>query len=136
MHASDGTVRWAEARTVEPEKLDIRAVPDPNHHVDDELKPEMLMQGALLSEDAFRDYVSGTAKLTLLHNPEFALYSQQDEGRSAFLKRCAEEAKLRIELQQEKLESTFRRRIDQVKELSERDQRERDASDEPTESQR
>jgi len=136
MHASDGTVRWAEARTIEPEKLDIRAVPDPNHHVDGDLKPEMLMQGALLSEDAFRDYVSGTAKLTLLHNPEFALYSQQDEGRSAFLKRCAEEAKLRIELQQEKLESTFRRRIDQVKELSERDQREREASDETTESER
>jgi D-glycero-alpha-D-manno-heptose-7-phosphate kinase len=136
MRSSDGTVRWAEARTVEPEKLDIRAVPDPNHHVDDDLKPEMLMQGALLSEDAFRDYVSGTAKLTLLHNPEFALYSQQDEGRSAFLKRCAEEAKLRIELQQEKLESTFRRRIDQVKELSERDQREREASDETTESER
>jgi D-glycero-alpha-D-manno-heptose-7-phosphate kinase len=136
MHASDGMVRWSEARTIEPEKLDIRAVPDPNHHVDDELKPEMLLQGALLSEEAFRTYVSGTAKLAILHHPEFDLYSQQGETRQAFLARCHEEAKRRINGEQERLESTFRRRIDQVKERSERDQRERDASDETSDSER
>ncbi|HEX3071003.1 MAG TPA: hypothetical protein VHX14_20705 [Thermoanaerobaculia bacterium] len=136
MHASDGTVRWAEARTIEPEKLDIRAVPDPNHHVDDDLKPEILMQGALLSEEAFRNYVSGTERLAIFHNPEFALYSQQGETREAFIARCKDEAKRRIGDAQEKLESTFRRRIDQVKELSERDQREREANGETTESER
>lgn len=130
MHVSDGTVRWTEARTINPEKLDIRAVPDPNHHVDDTLKPETLMQGALLSEDAFRQYVAGTAKLAIFHNPEFSLYSQQGESRQAFLTRCNEEAKRRINDEQERLESTFRRRIDQVKERSERDQRELDANDE------
>ena len=130
MHVSDGTVRWTEARTIDPEKLDIRAVPDPNHHVDDTLKPEALMQGALQSEDAFRQYVAGTAKLTIFHNPEFALYSQQGESRQAFLTRCNEEAKRRIDEEQERLEGTFRRRIDQVKERSERDQRELDANDE------
>ncbi|HXH37499.1 MAG TPA: hypothetical protein VNN08_02625, partial [Thermoanaerobaculia bacterium] len=129
MHAGDGLVRWGEARTIDPEKLDIRAVPDPNHEVDDALKPEMLMQGALQSEDAFRQYVAGTAKLTVFHNPEFAMYSQLAESRQAFLLRCNEEAKRRIEDEQERLESTFRRRIDQVKELSERDQRELDAHD-------
>ncbi len=136
MHASDGTVRWAEARTIEPEKLDIRAVPDPNHHVDDDLKPEILMQGALLSEEAFRNYVSGTERLAIFHNPEFALYSQQGETREAFIARCKDEAKRRIGDAQEKLESTFRRRIDQVKERSERDQREREASGETAESER
>jgi D-glycero-alpha-D-manno-heptose-7-phosphate kinase len=130
MHVSDGTVRWTEARTIDPEKLDIRAVPDPNHHVDDTLKPEALMQGALQSEDAFRQYVAGTAKLAIFHNPEFALYSQQGESRHAFVTRCNEEAKGRINEEQERLESTFRRRIDQVKERSERDQRELDANDE------
>ena len=136
MHLSDGTVRWAEARTVEPEKLDIRAVPDPNHYVNDDLKPEMLMEGALLSEDAFRTYVSGTAKLAVFHNPELALYSQQGETRQAFLARCNEEARRRTSDEQERLESTYRRRIDQVRERSERDQRERDASGETPESER
>ncbi|MEA2236030.1 MAG: D-glycero-alpha-D-manno-heptose-7-phosphate kinase [Thermoanaerobaculia bacterium] len=136
MHAGDGTVRWTEARTIEPEKLDIRAVPDPNHEVDDELKPETLMQGALLSEDAFRTYVSGTAKLAVFHNRVFDLYSQQGENRQSFLQRCSEEARRRINDEQERLESTFRRRIDQVKERSERDQRERDASDETLASDR
>jgi D-glycero-alpha-D-manno-heptose-7-phosphate kinase len=130
MHASDGTVRWSEARTIDPEKLDIRAVPDPNHHVDDALKPEDLMQGALLSEEAFRIFVSSNEKLTVFYNPELSLYSQQGETRMSFQARCNEEAKRLVGLEQERLESTFRRRIDQVKELSERDQRERDDSEE------
>lgn len=130
MRAGDGSVQWSDARAIDPEKLDIRAVPDPNHEVDDALKPEMLMQGALQSEDAFRQYVAGTAKLTVFHNPEFGMYSQLGESRRDFLTRCSEEAKHRIGSEQERLEGTFRRRIDQVKELSQRDQRERDASDE------
>ena len=130
MRDGDGSVQWSEARTIDPEKLDIRAVPDPNHDVDDTLKPETLMQGALQSEDAFRQYVAGTARLTVFHNPEFAMYSQQGESRKAFQARCKEEAKRRIESEQERLEGTFRRRIDQVKERSERDQRELEAGDE------
>ncbi|HEX7678949.1 MAG TPA: hypothetical protein VF713_12545 [Thermoanaerobaculia bacterium] len=58
------------------------------------------------------------------------MYSQLGESRQAFIVRCNEEAKRRIGGEQERQEGTFRRRIDQVKELSERDQRERDASDE------
>jgi D-glycero-alpha-D-manno-heptose-7-phosphate kinase len=130
MHAGDGSVRWPDAKPIEPEKLDIRAVPDPNHEVDDSLKPEALMQGAVQSQDAFRQYVAGTARLTVFHNPEFGMYSQQGESRQSFLSRCKEEAKRRIGDEQERLESTFRRRIDQVKERSERDQRELDANDE------
>ena len=129
MYAGDGTVRWTEAQIVDPEKLDIRAVPDPNHDVDAALEPEALMHGALQSEDAFRQYVAGTAKLTVFYNPEFAMYSQQGESRQAFLARCNDEAKRRIENEQERLEGTFRRRIDQVKERSERDQREIDNDD-------
>src|SRR3954451_18114249 len=129
MHSGDGSVRWSEARPINPETLDIRAVPDPNHQVDDSLKPETLMEGALQFEDAFRQYVAGTARLTVFHNPEFAMYSQQGESRKDFLTRCNEEAKRRIENEQERLEGTFRRRMDQVKERSERDTRELDNDD-------
>jgi D-glycero-alpha-D-manno-heptose-7-phosphate kinase len=130
MRAGDGSVRWSEARTIDAEKLDIRAVPDPNHSIDESLKPETLMQEAVQSQDAFRQYVAGTAKLIVFHNPEFDLYSQHEETRQAFLARCSETAKRRIEDEQERLESTFRRRIDQVKERSERDQRELDDNEE------
>ncbi|HEV7425173.1 MAG TPA: hypothetical protein VGQ46_02310 [Thermoanaerobaculia bacterium] len=129
MRSGDGSVQWSEARPIDPETLDIRAVPDPNHDVDDSLKPETLMQGALQSEDAFRQYVAGGARLTVFHNPEFAMYSQQGESRNDFLTRCNEEAKRRIEHEQERLEGTFRRRIDQVRERSERDTREIDNDD-------
>jgi D-glycero-alpha-D-manno-heptose-7-phosphate kinase len=129
MYTGDGSVRWTEARIIDPEKLDIRAVPDPNHDVDATLEPETLMQGALQSEDAFRQYVASTAKLTVFYNPEFAMYSQQGESRQAFLARCNDEAKRRIGDEQERLEGTFRRRIDQVRERSERDQREIDNDD-------
>jgi D-glycero-alpha-D-manno-heptose-7-phosphate kinase len=129
MYTGDGSVRWTEARIIDPEKLDIRAVPDPNHDVDATLEPETLMQGALQSEDAFRQYVAGTAKLTVFYNPEFAMYSQQGESRQSFLARCNDEAKRRIGDEQERLEGTFRRRIDQVRERSERDQREIDNDD-------
>jgi len=61
MHASDGTVRWTEARTLDPENLDIRAVTRSESSTRRPLKPEMLMEGALQSEDAFRSYVAGSA---------------------------------------------------------------------------
>jgi hypothetical protein len=57
------------------------------------------------------------------------MYSQQGESRKDFLTRCNEEAKHRIEKEQERLEGSFRRRIDQVKERSERDTRELDNDD-------
>jgi D-glycero-alpha-D-manno-heptose-7-phosphate kinase len=136
MHAADGSVTWGEARTIDPEKLDIRAVPDPNHQIDESIRPETLMQGAMQSQDAFRQYVAGTAKLSVFHNPEFGLYSVLGESRQVFLLRCSEEAKRRIGEEQERLESTFRRRIDQVKERSERDQRELDDNEERPQTER
>ncbi|MGH7485470.1 MAG: hypothetical protein ACREMY_07680 [bacterium] len=136
MRPDDGSVQWSEARTIDPETLDIRAVPDPNHEVGDSPKPETLMEGALQSEDAFKQYVAGTARLTVFHNPEFAMYSQLHETREAFLARCSDEAKRRTTDEQERLESTYRRRIDQVKELSERDQRELDEHDQAPANER
>ena len=51
------------------------------------------------------------------------MYSAPGESREAFLARCIEEANRKLEDEAERLESTFRRRIDQVKEKSERDHR-------------
>ncbi len=130
INPNDGSVDWSSARTLEPEHLDIRAVPEPQHETELSASPETLMQGAAQSEDAFRQHLAATEKLQIFHNPSFALYSQPHESRDTFRGRCLEEAKRRLEDETERLESTFRRRIDQLREKSEREQREIDSSDE------
>jgi len=126
INPADGSVAWQNARPLDPERLDIRAVPDPSHRTSASVSPEMLTQEAAQSEETFRQFLSSTEKLRLFHNAEFGLYSEPQEPREAFLARCMEEAKRRVEDEAERLEGTFRRRLDQVKERSERDQREID----------
>ncbi|HSP33978.1 MAG TPA: hypothetical protein VLU46_06660, partial [Thermoanaerobaculia bacterium] len=58
-------------------------------------------------------------------NPTFALFSDANESRDEFRQRLTEEANRRMSEQTESLESTFRRRIDQLREKSEREQRDR-----------
>jgi D-glycero-alpha-D-manno-heptose-7-phosphate kinase len=122
----DGSVDWSQARPVTPETFDIRAVPDPRHKLDIVASPEALMQGATESEVAFRQFVEQTEKLHIYHNPAFQLWSQANETRDMFVARCMEAANRILEDQSERLESTFRRRIDQLREKSEREQRELD----------
>lgn len=125
----DGSVAWHNARPLDPERLDIRAVPDPSHRTDASVSPEMLTQEAAQSEDTFRQFLASTEKMRLFHNAEFGLYSEPNEPRDSFLARCREEARRRADDEAERLEGTFRRRLDQVKERSERDQREIDNDD-------
>jgi hypothetical protein len=89
----------------------------------------MLAQAASQAQDAFKTFVAEREKLQLFQNPAFALYSAPGESREAFLARCIEEANRKLEDEAERLESTFRRRIDQVKEKTERDKRDQDAKD-------
>ncbi len=127
---NDGRVLWQEASVIDPERLDIRAVPDPDRATHVSVTPETLVQNAAQSEDAFRQFLEQNEKLQIFHNPAFSLYSQPGETREAFVDRCLEEANRQLEDEQERLESTFRRRIDQLRERSEREQREKDKHEE------
>ncbi|HEV2719276.1 MAG TPA: hypothetical protein VG323_04590 [Thermoanaerobaculia bacterium] len=126
INPNDGSVAWHNARPLDPDRLDIRAVPDPSHRTAATVSPETLTQEAAQSEEAFRQFLASTEKLRLFHNAEFGLYSEPHEPRESFTARCLEEARRRIDDEAERLESTFRRRLDQVRERSERDQREID----------
>jgi D-glycero-alpha-D-manno-heptose-7-phosphate kinase len=130
VHSGDGSVAWLEARNVDPDRLDLRAVPDPDRHTSETVPGEVLMQGAVQSEESFRQYLVDSERLRLFHNPAFGLWSEPNEPREAFVQRCREEATRRIEDESERLESTFRRRIDQVRERSERDTRELESNEE------
>jgi D-glycero-alpha-D-manno-heptose-7-phosphate kinase len=122
----EGNVVWTSARPIDPAALDMRAVPEPHRRIGGAVPAETLVQ----SQDAFRQYVAETEKLSIWCNPEFGLYSAAGESRETFAARCREEAEHRIEDETERLEGTFRRRIDQVKERSERDSREDESQEE------
>jgi hypothetical protein len=121
---TDGKVLWDRAATIDPETLDIRAVPDPKHRLDIAITPEALVQSAAQSEEAFKQFVEETERLRIYANQAFGMYSNANESREAFLERCVEEARRRVNDQSERLESTFRRRIDQLKQRAEREDRE------------
>ncbi|HKO58631.1 MAG TPA: hypothetical protein VJ276_22380 [Thermoanaerobaculia bacterium] len=122
IHPSDGSVLWQQASQIDPEKLDIRATPDPAHRIDIRLSPDTLIR----TEDSFKQFLGERERLHIYANSTFGLYSEPHETREAFIGRCLEEANRQLEDEQERLESTFRRRIDQLKERSEREQRELD----------
>ena len=84
----------------------------------------LLVQSAAQSEEAFKQFVGETERMRIYANQAFGMYSNANEPREAFLERCFEEARRQLNDQSERLESTFRRRIDQLREKSEREQRE------------
>jgi D-glycero-alpha-D-manno-heptose-7-phosphate kinase len=127
---ADGRVLWHQASLIDPETLDLRAVPDPHRRLDIAIAPEALVQTATIGEETFRQFLESNERLLIFHNPAFALYSEPAETRQAFVDRCMEIANRNIEDRQERLESTFRRRIDQLRERSEREEREMDKNEE------
>jgi len=120
IEGEDGVVNWTSARPLDTAVLDVRAVPEPHRHLAGNVPIETLAQ----SLDAFRQFVAERERLSIWGNTTFGMYSQPGESREAFAARCREEAEHRIEDETERLEGTFRRRLDQVKERSERDSRE------------
>ncbi|MGZ5492263.1 MAG: GHMP family kinase ATP-binding protein [Thermoanaerobaculia bacterium] len=122
----DGRVLWHLARPVELSQLDLRVVPDPERRVNSSIRPETVLQRAMDSEESFRTFLGENERLHLLHNAAFAIYSEANETRHAFGERCLDEANRRLADKTEGLESTFRRRIDQLREKSEREQRDRE----------
>jgi D-glycero-alpha-D-manno-heptose-7-phosphate kinase len=130
--SNDGRVLWHQASQIDSEKLAIHAVPDPNRGLELGITPEALVQNASQGEEGFKQFLEKNERLQIFHNPTFGIFSEPSEPRAAFIQRCMEAANRQLEDEQERLESTFRRRIDQLRERSEREQRELDDSDEST----
>jgi D-glycero-alpha-D-manno-heptose-7-phosphate kinase len=127
---TDGKVIWHQASQIDPSKLDIRAVPDSQKKLEAQVSSETLTQNAAQSEDGFRQFIEENERLQIFHNPAFGFYSELNETRESFLQRCLADAKRQLEEAAERLEGTFRRRIDQLKQKSDREQRDSDSQDE------
>jgi D-glycero-alpha-D-manno-heptose-7-phosphate kinase len=120
---SDGRVLWNQASLIDPEELELHAVPDSSRKIAGDVNEASVLANATSGEDGFRQFLEQTERLLIFHNPNFGIFSEPTETREAFLARCMEEADRQVEDQQERLESTFRRRIDQLRERSEREDR-------------
>lgn len=132
----DGQVLWHQASLIDPEMLDIRAVPEPDRRMELEVTPEALAQNTVQAQEAFKQFLVSNEKVQLFHNAAFGFYSEPGETRESFIMRCMEEANRQLEDEQERLESTFRRRIDQLRERSEREQRTIDDDETVTRAQK
>ena len=126
----DAGVQWQQARPVEAEKLDLRAVPDPQRRIDRSMPADKLQKEVERGQESYRQYLEESERLRVFHNAPFGMYSEPNESREAFLARCMEEATRRLGTEAERLESTFRRRMDQLRERSEREDREIENRDE------
>jgi D-glycero-alpha-D-manno-heptose-7-phosphate kinase len=132
---SDGIALWQQASLIDADQLEIRATPDPDRKTA-AIDPEVLAQNAVRSQDGFRQFLVENERVLLFHNPAFSLYSEPAETRQAFIERCREEARRQMEQEQERLESTYRRRFDQLRERSERERRQYEKNEESTDAEK
>jgi len=127
---SEARVLWNQASLIDPEELDLATVPENNRKIAADVNADNVLANAEAGEEGFRLFLEQSERLLIFHNPKFGFFSEPTETRESFLARCMEEAERQLEDQQERLESTFRRRIDQLRERSEREDRKRDNDDE------
>jgi D-glycero-alpha-D-manno-heptose-7-phosphate kinase len=118
------TVDWNGAIAVKPSDLTMAAAPEPARPLASPVDTDTFIATAADAEKTFREFLCESEKLRLFHNSSIGLYSEPEETRDAFVERCVEVALRSMETERERLESTFRRRIDQMRERSEREQRE------------
>ena len=97
MSSHDGHVLWEQASQIEPNALNIAAVPEPHRKLEVTITPEALVQNASQSEEGFLTMLEESERMQILHNPSFGFYSDANETRSAFIERCMEEANRRLE---------------------------------------
>lgn len=125
-----GRPDWNAAVPVNEKRIDLRTSPEPGRELPPLREPEIFREAEEEAEEALRQLLLDQEELVVYHNPTFRLFSQPEEDREAFLKRCMQEARRMLEDDAERLEKTYRRRIDQMRETAERDQRRVESKDE------
>jgi D-glycero-alpha-D-manno-heptose-7-phosphate kinase len=126
-------IEWDKAIRVDPDKLPLTAVPERDREFAIRPNDETLQAVTSEGEESFREFMEETERFTLFHNAQYGLYSEPGETRTEFLQRCLEHGSRGIETETDRLEKTFRRRIDQMKQKLEREDREIEDSDEKPE---
>jgi D-glycero-alpha-D-manno-heptose-7-phosphate kinase len=114
---------WSRATRFEQERLRLSAVPAEGRAFAIDPQSEVIQKIAAERESAFKQQLMEREHLELLYNPQFGLYSEANENRESFFARCREIAEQNLSEHRQQLESTFRRRMDQMKEKQEKEAR-------------
>ena len=123
IEAQSGMPRWRESDQVDPTNLDLRTAPESGRESLGPRDPGSLIERAAEGEALLKELLVESERMTLFFNPALEMFSQPHETKEDFLRRCMEHANRGLENESERLEKTFRRRIDQMRERAERDQR-------------
>ncbi|MEO8217312.1 MAG: hypothetical protein ABI718_09535 [Acidobacteriota bacterium] len=124
-------VEWENSITTNPEKLQVTAIPDAEREFSIRPESDVLRSITFEGVESFRQYLKDSERLTLLHNPELEMYSEPGETKDEFIQRCMDESIKELTTETDRLERTFRRRIDQMIQKEDREQREIDELDAP-----
>jgi D-glycero-alpha-D-manno-heptose-7-phosphate kinase len=119
-------VDWSAGRAIDTSRLSLTADPDATRELAVSPEDDGLLAALADAETGFREFLAETERLIIFENHAFEMASEPGESREAFVGRCLERAEEKTEQLADRLESTFRRRIDQIRERAEKDIRERE----------
>lgn len=122
-------VDWSAGRVIDTSRLTLTADPDAGRELVVSPQDGGLVAALGDAELGFREFLAETERLIVFENHAFELVSEPGESREAFVARCLDRAREKTEDLADRLESTFRRRIDQIRERAEKDIREREERD-------
>lgn len=126
----DGMPKWQEAVAVAADSLDFRHAPEQGRESIEPRDRSLLLKTTVAGEELLRRTLLDTESMTLWFNPAFEIFSSPGETREEFIRRCLEQAERGLEGESARLEKTYRRRIDQLREKSDRERRDsRDKSE-------
>jgi D-glycero-alpha-D-manno-heptose-7-phosphate kinase len=123
-------VDWSAGRAIDTSRLLLTADRDATREMIISPDDERLAAALADAEAGFRDFLAETERIIVFENPGFEMVSEAGENREMFVARCLERASEKTAELTDRLESTFRRRLDQIRERTERDIREREERNE------
>ena len=126
-------LEWDRAVEVRADDLQMNAATETPLETLSHDQRESLIAAVTEGEEFMPQQFAERARLPFHHNPSFNLWSEPGETLAHFTRRCLERATQILEQESERLESTFRRRMDQMREKSERESREENQAGRPKE---
>jgi hypothetical protein len=123
-------IDWSAGRAIDTSRLMLTADRDSARELSISPDDDGLAAALAEAEAGFREFLAETERLIVFENATFEMVSEPGENREMFVARCLERAREKTSELADRLESTFRRRIDQIRERAERDIREREERNE------
>ncbi|HVT44216.1 MAG TPA: hypothetical protein VMT00_07490 [Thermoanaerobaculia bacterium] len=125
----DGNVDWSVAYDVVLERLRSTRAPLSNRALVVSPEAQGFIEALRTADESLRLHLCERERTVVFHNPSFDSWSLAHESKESFRQRCLELARQQLDEETKRLETVFRRRMDQLKEKQAKE--ELDRADEP-----